>query len=166
MGAGMIAAAWIVVLVLLTAYFSGWLEHQENPNRAPVTMYAEDGAREVALRRNRQGHYLATGAINGQEVEFLLDTGATTMSISSDLAISLDLPVGPPSLSWTANGRIITYDTWLDEVRLGDIRLQDVRATINPNTRMEEVLLGMSFLKRVEFAQRGDILTLRQSGRE
>lgn len=162
----MIASAWIVLLGLLTAYFSGWLRDQENPNRQPSSVYAENGAREVTLIRNRQGHYMATGAIDDHTVRFLLDTGATTVSVPADLAKSLRLPVGPASTAWTANGSITTYDTRLDEVRIGNILLQDVRANINPRMHSEDVLLGMSFLKRIEFSQRGNTLTLRQFGGE
>nr|VFK38655.1 MAG: aspartyl protease family protein [Candidatus Kentron sp. SD]VFK44147.1 MAG: aspartyl protease family protein [Candidatus Kentron sp. SD] len=165
-GAGMIAAAWIVLLGLLTAYFNGWLRDQENPNQEPSGIRTESGIREVALARNRQGHYIVTGEINGHAARFLLDTGATTVSVPADLAKSLQLPIGSGATSWTANGPITTYHTHLDEVRIGNILLRDVRAHINPRMYSGEVLLGMSFLKRIEFAQRGNTLTLRQFGRE
>nr|VFK55748.1 MAG: aspartyl protease family protein [Candidatus Kentron sp. TUN]VFK65494.1 MAG: aspartyl protease family protein [Candidatus Kentron sp. TUN] len=162
LGTGMIAAAWIVLLGLLTVYFNGWLREQENPNQHPLGTRTETGAYEVVLAQNRQGHYMATGTINGHPVQFLLDTGATTVSVSTDLAESLQLPIGPASTAWTANGTITTYHTRLDEVRIGNILLHDVRATINPHMHIEAILLGMSFLKKIEFTQRGDTLTLRQ----
>nr|VFJ43452.1 MAG: aspartyl protease family protein [Candidatus Kentron sp. FW] len=162
----MIACAWIVLLGLLTIYFNDWLRDQENPNRQPRGIHTEDGAREVTLLRNRQGHYMVTGTINGHAIPFLLDTGATTVSVPADLAQSLQLPVGPASMAQTANGTITTYHTRLTEVRISNILLRDVRANINPHMHSEAVLLGMSFLKQIEFTQRGDTLTLRQFGME
>ena len=158
----MIAGAWIVLLLMLTAYFSGWLDRQENPNPDVSGALTAQGTREVVLAQNRRGHYVATGRINGRSVRFLLDTGATTVSVPADLAESLRLPVGPAGSAQTANGIITIYRTALDEVRLGNIVLRDVRADINPHMDAEEVLLGMSFLKRIEFVQRGKTLTLKQ----
>ena len=162
LGAGMIALAWVLLLALVTAYFSGWLERQNNPNQHLVGKIVDDGAREVLLKQNRYGHYVASGRINGQPVRFMLDTGATTVSLPQTLARTLDLAVGAPSAARTANGVITTYQTVLDRVELGNIALPDVRAHINPQMRGDEVLLGMSFLKRIEFTQRGNTLTLRQ----
>ena len=60
----------------------------------------------------------------------------------------------------TANGMTAAYSTVIDELRLGHIVERDVRATIVPRLGDIEVLLGMSFLKRLDFAQRGDTLRL------
>jgi len=162
MGVGMIAAAWVIVLGLLTMVFSDWLREQENPNRQPPETVTAEGIREVMLARNRQGHYVATGAIDDRVVRFLLDTGATTVSVPAPLAESLALPVGAPAMTRTANGLITTYETRLGRIRLGNIVLRDVRANINPHMESDSVLLGMSFLKQIEFTQRGNTLTLRQ----
>lgn len=162
LGKGMIYAAWIFVLILLTLFFNYFIERQQNPNQEIATQYNEDGSREVVLQRNRSGHYMATGAINGEPVVFLLDTGATIVSIPEAVANRLNLPQGAPLLASTANGTITTYSTTLKSVALGEIELYDVRASINPRMDDEEILLGMSFLKQLEFTQRGDVLTIRQ----
>lgn len=160
-GQGMVWAMWIVVLVVLTAVFNGWLEGQRNPNQS-VESYTRDGAREVVLERNRYGHYVATGAIDGKQVEFMLDTGASDVSVPADVARRLGLRRGAPMQYQTANGVITGYATTLDAVRIGDIVVHDVRASINPYMRGDQILLGMSFLRDLEFTQRGDSLTLRQ----
>jgi len=162
LGTWMITAAWLAVLGLLTLVFSGWMDKQHNPNQEISGAVRQDGAREVLLKRNRQGHYVATGAINGQETRYLLDTGATTVSVPEALARRLGLEYGHPMSAHTANGTITTYATMLDRVELGNIVLWNVRAHINPHMEGEEVLLGMSFLKELEFTQRGDTLLLRQ----
>lgn len=162
LGMGMVVAMWVVLLALLTAYFSHWQRQEYNPNQTLYTSAAEDGAHEVTLRRNRYGHYVATGAINSMPVVFMLDTGATDVSVPKVVADKLGLERGPVVYYQTANGEAKAYLTRLDSVSLGDITLHDVRAHINPNFHSDEILLGMSFLKHLEFVQQGDSLTLRQ----
>ena len=158
----MTVLAWIVVLGLLGAFFGGWMEKLNNPNQRIATQLSADGVREVVLRQNRAGHYVATGAINGDPVTFLLDTGATSVSVPAGVARRLGLRRGTPLRANTANGVITTYSTRLDQVRLGDIALNNVRADINPHMQGKEVLLGMSFLRKLEFTQRDRELTIRQ----
>lgn len=161
LGNYMVVFAWIVFLGLLTWYFSRFLQKQHNPNESVIS-YSKADYREVVLQRNRYGHYVANGEVNGAGVEFLLDTGATMVSIPGHLAEQLQLNRGPVMEVSTANGTIPVYATVLDEVRLGEIRLRDVRASINPYMREDEILLGMSFLKTLDFTQRGEQLTIRQ----
>jgi aspartyl protease family protein len=161
-GVVMTVLAWLVVLGLLSAFFSGWLEERNNPNQQVRSQMRADGVREVVLRQNRAGHYVANGAINGHSVTFLLDTGATSVSVPANVARRLGLKSGAPLRARTANGTITTYATRLDNVRLGNIQLENVRADINPHMRGEEVLLGMSFLRKLEFTQRNRELTIRQ----
>jgi aspartyl protease family protein len=160
-GKGMIVAAWILALTLLTFLFSGFLDRQRNPNQQLVSRISEDGIPEVALKRNRYGHYLATGHINGQPVRFLLDTGASDVVIPGPLAEQLKLRRGLPVAYQTANGTITGYRTLLDSVGLGPLHLKQVPASINPYFQSDDILLGMSVLKHLEFTQRGDTLTLR-----
>ncbi len=161
-GVVMTVLAWLVVLGLVSAFFSGWLDKRDNPNQQVRSEISADGVREVVLRQNRAGHYVANGAINGHPVTFLLDTGATSVSVPASVARRLGLKSGAPMRAITANGTITTYATRLDNVRLGNIQLENVRADINPHMQSEEVLLGMSFLRKLEFTQRNRELTIRQ----
>ncbi len=95
----------------------------------------------------------------------MVDTGATTVAVPGSLQTRLGLQRGVPLEVKTANGTVRAFFTRLDTVRLGTIELRDVRATINPSLEGHEVLLGMSFLKQLEFTQRGDSLILSQSPR-
>jgi len=159
----MMIAAWVGVLLLLTWVFEAEIARQFNPNPEPQGRVASDGALEVVLERNAQGHYVAGGTINGQPVEFLLDTGATHVAVPRALAERLGLPKLGTGLSRTANGVVETWSSRLDRVALGPIELRDVRASVLPGLLGEDqVLLGMSFLKRLELMQRGNTLTLRQ----
>ena len=161
-GVVMVVAMWLVVLGLLTAFFTQWQEKQLNPNRTLHISDNENGVREVVLQRNRYGHYVATGAINDIPVVFMLDTGATDISVPQGIADQLGLEPGPAVYYETANGDAKAFMTRLGRVSLGAISLQGVRAHINPNYHADEVLLGMTFLKHLEFTQQGDKLTLRQ----
>jgi aspartyl protease family protein len=160
MGRVMIGLAWVIALGALTWGFQEWLDDQRNPNRE-VKSAIVDGTLTVMLERNRYGHYQARGQINGKDVDFLIDTGATTVSVPADLAARLGLAPGPALQATTANGTVTAFMTRLTRVRVGAIELRDVAATINPGMKGNEVLLGMSFLKRVEFTQRGNTLTLK-----
>ncbi len=160
-GNGMVIAAWIVVLIIATLYFDRFLDQQHNPNES-VQFAESNNIREVVLQRNRQGHYVSSGKINGIKVNFLLDTGATDVSIPESVASTLRLKRGPQMEVTTANGTIPVNMTLLDRVQIGNIVLHDVRASINPYMDGEEILLGMTFLKHLEFTQRDDQLILKQ----
>ncbi len=156
----MIYIAWILFLALLTFGFSNYLDQQNNPNQDVRTEF-ENNIAEVRLQQNRYGHYVANGKINQTPVTFLLDTGATLISIPEPIARQLKLEKGFPMQSRTANGSITVYDTRLDSVSLGAIELHDVRATINPYMNGNEILLGMSFMKHLEMTQKGKELILK-----
>jgi aspartyl protease family protein len=106
---------------------------------------------------------MAGGKINGEEVSFLLDTGATQVAIPTQVARHLGLQAGAAITISTANGRATAHRTRLERLQLGDIVLTDVEALIAPGMDGDDVLLGMSALKQLEFTQRGGTLMLRQS---
>lgn len=162
LGLGMTIAMWLVVLGLLTMFFQDWYDKQHNPNQNVQMQLGSDGLRELVLTRNRAGHYVASGTINGEPVVFMLDTGATDIAIPGVIAQRLRLKQGRALTYQTANGPVRVYATTLERVALGEIALQNVRASINPAMGQQEVLLGMSFLKHLEFSQKGNTLTLRQ----
>ncbi len=161
LGRVMVFAAWALLIGMLTTVFSKVLERQHNPNQQVQINLRSDGFKEIVLRRNRLGHYVASGKINGIDVEFLLDTGATNVAIPQGLAANLGLKRGRPLATYTANGIVQTYATRLDQVTLGNISAAGVSASISPHMTGDQILLGMSFLKQFELLQRGDQLTIR-----
>ena len=161
-GLTMQVLGWLVFLALGVFFFSDFLDNQYNPNQTLQTIYGEEGVREVVLQRNKFGHYVTSGEINGQPVTFILDTGATGVAVPSAVAKRLGLRRGQAFRTQTANGTAVSYAARLDRVSVGGIELKDVLAGITPGLQTEEILLGMSFLKYIEFTQRGDTLILRQ----
>jgi len=160
----MLLVAWILALAILAVLFQRLMDAQHNPNRHPALGFDETGRAQVVLQRNRAGHYVTAGQINGQPVVFLIDTGATDVALPLPLARRLGLPLGEPRIARTANGNVRTWPTRLDSVDVGGLSARDVRASVLPNMPGEEVLLGMSYLKRFELIQRDGTLTLRPPG--
>jgi aspartyl protease family protein len=158
-GYAMLAIAWLLVFAIGWWWFDAQLERAAHPN--PAEALAAGAGGEVTLRRNRAGHYVAGGEINGTRVTFLLDTGATQVALPPRVASQLGLERGPAVRLVTANGTTTGYRTRLAEVRLGPIVVRDVAAVVAEGLEEPVVLLGMSFLQRVEFTQRGDNLILR-----
>lgn len=161
-GKNMIYGMWLLVLALLTLFFNSVLDRQRNPNQTVLGL-EDGGVRQVKLQRNRFGHYVASGMINDHPVVFMVDTGASDISVPAKVAERIGLKRGQELVYHTANGSARAYATMLSSVSLGPILLKKVRASINPNVDDEEILLGMSFLKYLEFGQQGQTLTLRQT---
>ena len=153
--------AWIIALALLVFLFQDVLDQQYNPNSKPEMRLTSSGQAEVILDQNRQGHYVARGMINDTPVTFLLDTGATQVSIPAHIADQLGLIAQGSYRVQTANGTITVYKTEIAQLSLGNIFLYNVAAHINPAMKADEILLGMSALKRVDFQQTGKQLILR-----
>ncbi|PWE47856.1 retropepsin-like aspartic protease family protein [Pseudomonas prosekii] len=154
--------AWCAALFLATRFFGQWEQRQQNPNAEVVSQQGE-GFIEVKLVGNHQGHFVASGQINGQPVDFMLDTGATDVAIPVGVAQRLKLEKGFGVTLNTANGLSQGYRTRIDRLQLGDIVLRDVRALVAPGLDGNQVLLGMSALNKLEFTQRGGTMLLRQT---
>jgi aspartyl protease family protein len=101
--------AWIIALALLMFLFQDVLDEQYNPNSRPEMRLSESGQAEVILAQNRQGHYVARGTINETPVTFLLDTGATQVSIPAHFAEQFGLVAQGNYRVQTANGSITVY---------------------------------------------------------
>ena len=158
----MTALAWVAFMVLMGFFFNDFLTKQQNPNQVLTTQYTGEGIREVTLQRNKSGHYVTSGKLNGQAVVFILDTGATGVAIPDHIAKKLNIKRGQAFPVQTANGTGTSYAARLDSVSVGEIELRNGDAGIVPGFTGNEVLLGMSFLRHVEFSQRGDTLVLKQ----
>ncbi len=160
LGRGMALAASLLLLGMLWFYFSHALDARDNPNRdlavAPGT--------ELVLKRGGHGHYVFPGEINGRPVSFLLDTGATLVSVPAHLAGELDLAPGAYQNSVTANGTVATRATRIATLAFGPFVVRNVSASLNPGMADDQILLGMSVLKHLEFTQHGDTLVLRAAG--
>ncbi|MGC3871865.1 retropepsin-like aspartic protease family protein [Halomonas sp. GXIMD04776] len=164
LGLGMMLLFWLIVMGLGVWWFQGHLDERRNPN-ADLAQFAGGKAGPITLERNASGHFVATGSIDGQPVEFLLDTGASLVSVPTALAEQLGLRRGAVAEFNTANGRVRGHLTTIDEITLGGLSAQDVRGSINPGLVGDTALLGMSFLKRFDIEIRGAKMVLSPAGR-
>ncbi|MDD2743670.1 MAG: TIGR02281 family clan AA aspartic protease [Rhodocyclaceae bacterium] len=128
-----------------------------------VGTVSADGSGKVILTADSRGHFMAMGMINGTSVKFLVDTGATMVSLGASDArrLGIDTSKGQRGMSSTANGMAPVTKVKLDTVRVGDVTLNNVDALIG-QTDMPHALLGMSFLNRMEMQRDGGTMTLKK----
>ncbi len=115
----------------------------------------------VTLSADERGHFVADGAVNGGHIRFLVDTGATMVSLSAaDAArLGIDYRRGIRGYTVVADGRRVpTYRVMFDSVSIGDLELINVEATVREAGG--PALLGNSFLNRTEMRRDGQSLTL------
>lgn len=124
--------------------------------------YAEPQKQSVRLVRERDGHYHASGQINGRSLSFMLDTGATTIAISQAQAdaLGLDYKRGTRVRISTASGEGWAWSIQLDSVSVSGIRQTMVPALVVPGSYPSQALLGMSFLNRLHWREEQGVLVL------
>jgi aspartyl protease family protein len=120
-----------------------------------------DNRDRITLAADSRGMFVAEGAINGIATRFMVDTGATYVGLSSSDAarMGIDFRKGRPVVMQTANGRVMNYLVRIDRVRLGGIEITGVEGVVGDQD-MPLVLLGMSFLSRLEMQRDGSSMTL------
>ena len=116
----------------------------------------------ITLQADARGQFVTMGSINGGSVRFLVDTGATVIALPPAEArrLGIDYLRGQQGQMQTANGVIDVYRVKLDSVRVGDIEASNVDAVVSASDNMSVILLGTSFLNRVEMHRDGQIMTL------
>lgn len=122
---------------------------------------SDQGKASAVLIADIQGHFVVNGSINGQSAKFLVDTGASNVSMGADVARRIGIPYqkGKRAMMSTANGVTQVYLVTLNNVKVGDISLSGVEGTVH-ETSMPVVLLGMSFLNRVDMKREGSSMVL------
>jgi aspartyl protease family protein len=121
----------------------------------------EGGGTQIVLSADSGGHFFSSGSINGKSARFLVDTGATYVSMGANEAerLGLDYRAGQRGMTNTANGVMAVYKISLASVRVGDVQLYNVEALIG-QAPMDHVLLGNSFLTRFQMKRENDTMTL------
>jgi aspartyl protease family protein len=132
---------------------------------APASVGEQAGGKssgsKIVLTAGDGGHFLAVGSINGKSVQFMVDTGATTVAMGSAEAkrMGIDYTTGKPVRMNTANGQALGYLLTLNTVRIGDVEVQNVEAIVSQQS-MPYVLLGNSFLTRFSMRRDNDQMVL------
>jgi len=143
------AGIWLGLGLLIYVFF---LRREAPPPRVL-------GPDSVELQRTRDGHFYIDGQILSQPIRFLIDTGASTVTVSERLARQAGLDCDRVSTFSTANGHVQGCTTRIESLFFGPFEVRDVGVVILPNLG-GDALLGMNVLRRVRMEQSGDRLRL------
>lgn len=128
---------------------------------APVSVGSKSGGRRVVLTADSRGHFVNSGTINGSTMQYMVDTGASTVAIGRPDAdrMGLNYLGGQPVRMNTANGITQGWRMKLDSVRIGDVEVFGIEAIVTPQS-MPFVLLGNSFLTEFQMTRTNDQMVL------
>ena len=132
----------------------------DSPASISGTPHAAEG-KTIVLQAGSGGHFTTMGRINGETVQFMVDTGATIIAMGQSDAdrMRLNYRAGEPFRANTANGAINGWQVKLNTVAIGDVQIHDVEAAVIP-AAMPFILLGNSFLTRFQMRRDNDQMTL------
>jgi aspartyl protease family protein len=150
-------AAWLAILV------AGYFVATNLTAPPPVARSTAGGAAEIIVPVARDGHYYLEGAINGQPLRFMVDTGASYVSVDADFARRAGLPEGIPGYFSTANGRVEGRIVKGQQVRAEIFEVSGLSIAVMPAGGAQG-LLGQNFLRNFDVTQSGDRLVLRLRG--
>jgi aspartyl protease family protein len=126
---------------------------------------APAGSRKISLYKSHNGHYQAQVDVEGINIGFMVDTGASTIAMRQSDAAKVGIRPGPKDYTAsvsTANGIVRAAPVYLKRVELGSITVENVKALVLPDSALGTNLLGMSFLDQVSWSQKGGNLVLEQ----
>lgn len=148
---------WLAVVGALYLVFSTQLQP-----RVATAAGSEAARGDVVIPRSRDGHYYVAGSINGHPVSFLVDTGASTITVSQAFARQASLPTGIPTQFQTAGGTITGETVSGLTVEVAGIVISGMSVGVGLRTSDQQIaLLGQNFLRQVEMAQAADQVILR-----
>ena len=146
-------AFWLLVGAVVYLGFDAFLSPKVT--RARVI----EGSGIVTIARSYDQHFYVEGSINGHPVTFLVDTGATYVTVSEDIARKIGLPHGAAADFNTAGGRVAGRIVSGADVQVGGIRVSGIRIAVNPTLR--HALLGQNFLNKLDLTQDAERMMLR-----
>lgn len=138
---------WALIFVGVVVVVGSW-DNIRSAALPPQVSYSEDGTIEIP--KSYDGHFYVTALVNGAEIDFVVDTGASDLVLSQKDAITAGLDVENLDFygrAMTANGEVRTAPVRLDSVALGAFDDKNVRARVNGGD-LDISLLGMSYLNR------------------
>ncbi len=148
------SAVWIGVVA------AGYFAMQRLSAPPPVARLLVEGRQEIAVPVSPDGHYYLDGAINGVALRFMVDTGASYVSVAAGFARSAGLPDGIPGYFSTANGTVEGRVVKNQTVRAEAFELSGLAVAVMP-AHGGEALLGQNFLRHFEVSQIAGTLRLR-----
>lgn len=155
LGAIFLIVGWIIAigLVVILVNFSLF------GTKEPMISSSQVGT-QITILRDNDSHFRLKGTINNIPVTFLLDTGASSVAVSDELANRAGLDPKAQLTAETANGSAVGYFTVIDTIVLGTVELNNVNAVIVPNMSSDQALLGMNVLRRFQINQTENTMVL------
>ncbi|WP_242604409.1 retropepsin-like aspartic protease family protein [Legionella gresilensis] len=150
----MFIITWIFFFFLLFVFF----HYSDSSTKS--TYQIQNGI--LTIKADSSGHYRIKGSINNENVEFIIDTGATLVAIPKSLANRLGLKSGYPILLQTANGDISGSLTRIKQLTFANFKLYDVKAVIMPGSNDNMILLGMNVLSKFNLSQQNNRLIIKK----
>ena len=148
-----IVTFWAVIMGLLYVLMTQYLKPK------PVTITAQG---DLVIPKSRDGHFYAAGTVNGRNVMFMVDTGASTVTVSEKFARSAGIADGLPTTFHTANGDVQGRTVLNVPVTLGSIKVSGVRVGVGLlGGDEDDALLGQSFLSKFDITMSKEQMTLR-----
>lgn len=131
-------------------------------SRRISTRFTEAEKGTVRIQSGRGGHYFTPGRINGHAVDFIVDTGATAVAMNLPTAqrLGINYRAGQRVSMTTASGVVPAYSVMLDSVRVGAIEVSKVAAIVSMGDFPNEILLGNSYLDKVDMRRESGVLVL------
>jgi len=131
--------------------------------RQPTVVHSvSEGRQEISIPVSRDGHYYLGGTVNGAPLTFMIDTGATYVSVSEKFARSANLPQGITGFFSTANGTVEGRIVKDQVVEAEGFKVSGLSVAVTP-LGAKKGLLGQNFLRRFEVSQSAEVLRLRQA---
>lgn len=127
------------------------------------TGYAEPNKLRVNLQRGQGGHYWTNALVNGRQIHFMVDTGATGIALNESHAKRIGINFrrdGTPITVSTASGEEMAWRVRLNSVKVSGIEVLGVDATVLEGEFPRDALLGMSFMSRVSWREEQGLLVL------
>src|SRR5688572_3589650 len=145
------ALAWVAIFAVAFVLFSFRSEFSSIGQRlrAEATGTPIEQGREVRIPIGDDGHYWAWAKLNGHDVRFMVDSGASVTTVSRATARAAGVPIGTErTIVNTANGRVSVTKGWADSLEVGSIRREEFRVDVNEQD--DTNLLGMNFLASLQ----------------
>ena len=139
---------WVVAIGLISLLVDQAMYSSKAPEVAAL-----NGITEIKLTREADSHFRIPGSINGVETVFLIDTGATTIAVTEDIAKAANLPKLSEVSTQTAGGSSIGYFTRIESLQISGIEFNNLSAIIIPQMGYGKALLGMNVLKNFNIKQ-------------
>lgn len=165
-------AIWAAIVLVFVGVYQYRYEFQDVASRltaglvpgSPISMTSADGRKSVLIEKQANGHFEVRGAVNGREVRFLVDTGATTTVLSYNDAVGAGFDISTLNFNVpisTANGMTRAALASADEIRIGDVVRYHQPLLVASPDQLRQSLLGMTFLSALSgYDVRGDRMVL------